>query len=267
MKCMASRLVFVLSLGLMMGTAAGADTQQQALSDSYSCALRQHELLSDFHFYNSDPKEKTFLVSLDQSRAAGAACAKQVSTELAALGFAQISAELSAQFGQFDKLLTTNIGMLLKKGAPENEVLLEMLMHGVKIEAALAQAANELSASVKIKPNADAKKIRDLAVMMAYTSTRYVERTVQLYPREDSNEPTIDELAKKIEKNLAELQASPGLTPDMKKRLATINTKFRFIRGSLVNYNESPVAFTVKRHLKTMSALLMDMAEQLQPLK
>lgn len=267
MNLMACRALFLLPLALMSAMAVAADSAQQALYDSYACALRQHDLLTDFHLHSSDPKDKIFSMNFEQSRVAATGCVKQVSAELAAVGLAPLSAELNSQFNQFDTLLTTNLSMLAKKGATEYEVQSEMLNHGVKVEAALAQAINELSGSGKVKANAEAKKIRDLAVLMADTSARYIERTTQVFPGSYSDQPTIDELAKEIEKSLAGLLVSPGLAPDMQKKLATINTKFRFIRGSLINYNESPVAFTVKRHFKTMSTMLMAVADQLQPLQ
>lgn len=261
------RLMFLLPLAFLAVTARAADSPQQVLRDDYACTLSQHGLLKDYHLYASDPKDKTLIANLSQSRLTATDCIRQLVAALGALGLSAPSAELSSHFSQFDKALSYNLSSIAKTGLVENEVNQEMVLHELAVVATLVKTVKDLRAAGKLKVAPEATQARDLAVMMTYTNARYVERTTQPFPREYNNEPTIDELANRFGKGLATLQASPRLTPELRKKVAIITTKFRFIRGSLQNYNEKTVPFTVDRHAKAITILLMEMADTLEPLK
>lgn len=262
---MPMRLLFALCVATLSALAQ-ADAGQ-AWREAYQCALRQHEMLTDYHLHASDPKDRQQLASLQRSRQSAADCSRSVAESLSALGLARFSSDISNHQRQIARTLSYNLETIARKGVPENAVVAEMVQHELDMVASLNGAANELAASGAAKPAAEAKQARDLALLMEYANLRYIERTTQLYPRDDSAEPTIDELATSFGKGLATLRAAKKLNDAQRKKLDSVLTKYRFINGSLVNYNDKTVPFTVNRHAHSIVALLGELADELDSVK
>jgi len=240
---------------------------QQVRRNVYGCILNQHEMLTSYHLYASDPKDRVLNANFQKARQISTECVGNVRGGLDGLGQAQVAAEISSQHGKLEQTVQYNADSIAKKGVPENAVVDEMVQHELVLVASLSQAARGLLSTGKIKEVAEVKQARDLAVLIEYANARYIERATQLYPRDDSAEPTIDELATQFNTGINALRTSKQLTPEQKKKVESINTRFRFINGSLRNYNEKTVPFTVNRHTKSMVVLLNEVANSLEGVK
>ena len=62
-------------------------------------------------------------------------------------------------------------------------------------------------------------------------------------------------------------RASKKLTAEQRKSLDNVNTRFRFINGSLNNYTQHAVPGTVNRHARSMVTLLNQVANGLEGIK
>ncbi|MFN3587413.1 MAG: hypothetical protein ACK4UT_07910, partial [Moraxellaceae bacterium] len=237
-----SFLLILLAAGAARADALGA------WRSAYQCALNQHEMLTDYHLHASDPKDRQLLAGLQRSRKTAQDCARQVAETLNGLGQARFSTDIANHERQIARTLAYNLETIARKGVPENAVVAEMVQHTLDLLSRLTGAANELAASGAAKPVAEARQARELALLMEYANQRYIERTTQLYQRDDSAETTIDELANNFGKGLAALRASKRLTDAQRRKLDAVLTRFRFINGSLLNYNDKTVPFTVNRH-------------------
>jgi hypothetical protein len=197
--------------------------------------------------------------------AQAAAGADTVEADLGSINLAPDAETVRARYGRCDHLFKQNYATVVKKGAPEFEVLAEMVEAELQVVAGLDAAAGTVLSASKLHPMVAAETARKMAVLIQYATARYVERTTAAggsAARDDSKEPTIDALAQEFDKSLKQLNTSAG-TPELKTMLAAIVTKWRFIQGSLLNYNQKTVPFTVNRHGRAISDMLVDYAAKL----
>lgn len=258
--------------GLVMFSVAGtavwaADAPPQAVRDMYQCAVHQHELLTTYHLYAYEPKDKIANADFQKARQVAIDCASRAGDNLAASGLPAQSVEVRTLRDRLGQTSQYNADSIARSGTPENAVLAEMVQHELGLVTLLVQAAKELQVAAKVKEVAEARQARDLAILIMYANARYVERTTEVYHRDDSAEPTIDELAAKFNSGLTALRASKKLSADQRKALDNVNTRFRFINGSLNNYTQHAVPTTVNRHARSMVVLLNQVANGLEGVK
>ena len=80
---------------------------KQALKGVYGCILNQHEMLTSFHLYASDPKDRVLNADFRKAHQTSVDCTNNVRTDLESLGYAQAATEISNSQG---KLEQTKIG-------------------------------------------------------------------------------------------------------------------------------------------------------------
>lgn len=244
------------------GTAVAADAT--AGRDAYQCAVDQHAMLSTYHFYASDPKDRILNADFLNARQTALDCANQVAGQLAAAGMTSQAGSMKTLKDKIAQTSQYNANTVAKTGMSENAVVKEMVDSELALIHLLVQAGKDLQAASKIKDVAEANQARELALTIMYANARYIERTTQIVLRDDSAEPTIDELAARFDRMLASLRKSTRLSTEQKKKLDNVNTRFRFINGSLNNYTEQAVPSTVNRHARSMVAILDQVANGLE---
>ncbi|HCT40733.1 MAG TPA: hypothetical protein DF427_06090 [Moraxellaceae bacterium] len=245
---------------------AAADARL-TVRELYDCAIHQHEMLTAYHLYASDPKDRTLNADFQAARQLSTSCAVRAGDALAAAGLSAQAAEVRSLKDSLAQNAQYNSDSIAKSGVPENAVLAEMVMHELKLVSTLTQSAKDLQVSAKLKEVAEARQARELAILIMYADARYVERTTEVYHRDDSAEPTIDQLGMNFYSGLSKLRASKRLTAEQKKMLDNVNTRYRFINGSLNNYTQDAVPFTVNRHARSMVTLLNQVANGLDGIK
>lgn len=236
----------------------------QTVRDVYQCAIQQHEMLAAYHLYASDTKDRVLHADFMKADQAAADCAARASESMTAAGLAAQSSEIQAIREKLAHAIAYNANSLAKTGVHENEVLVEMVGHELKLVSTLSQSAKDLQVAAKLKDVPEARQARELGIMIMYADARYIERTTEAYHRDDSNEPTIDQLGARFSSGLSSLRASKKVTAQQRKVLDNVNTRFRFINGSLTNYTQNAVPFTVNRHAVSMMTLLNQVANGLE---
>ncbi len=255
---------------VLWATACGvavAATPQSSLNNLFQCQLRQHELLTQYHIFAADSGDPSNRSAMQKAQAAAAACVTQVDNDLRASNLAAQGASIRGKYQAFSTATTRNLDSIAKQGSPENEVLSEMVRYELDLQTAMEVAQKDLQASSQYKLKPAVAQARQLAVLIQYANARYVERTTSAFGlsfRDDSREKSIDELAREFAKGLQQLRANAALPADSQAKLAGVLTRWRFIEGSLLNYNEKTVPFTVNRHTRSIVALLDEVASSLE---
>lgn len=244
------------------GMAFGADAS--AGRDAYQCAVDQHAMLSAFHFYASDPKDRILNADLLNARQVALDCTTNVAEQLSAAGMASQAGSMKSLKDRIAQSSLYNANTIAKTGMSENAVVKEMVDSELTLIRLLVQAGKDFHATSKIREVAEASQARELALTIMYANARYIERTTQIVLRDDSAEPTIDELAARFDRSLASLRKSTRLSAEQQKKLDNVNTRFRFINGSLNNYTQQAVPSTVNRHARSMVAILGQVADGLE---
>lgn len=255
----------VIGLGCLSSSCFAASAPQ-TLRDIYRCQVQQHEFLTEYHIYASDPGDPTHRSDLQKALSEASACVNLVDSGLRGLSMPKQAAEVKLRYAAFETVANQNIAAVAKKGAPEYEVLNVMVQNELDLQASLEKSLKDVQVEQKVHIKPPVDQARHLAVLMQYMAARYIERATSAggsAGRDDSKEATIDDLAKEFQKGLDGLKGNAASSPEVKKDLAAIVTKWKFIQGSLLNYNEKTVPFTVNRHSKAIVGMLEDVADKM----
>lgn len=158
---------------------------------------------------------------------------------------------LSSTYETFSKLMKTNISDVTKQGYPELQLVSEMANAArdlVKMSEDIHDAVESGNTSAKKSETLSATRDASLtlAMMLANYSARSNLAASQTVQGSDSEEP-LDVLAARFEKALATLEQA-GLTGEQAKHLKEVQSKWAFIRGSYINFNENNVVFVINRY-------------------
>lgn len=252
-----------LVMGAMVAGSAIAAVTPQQVREAYRCSVHQYEMLATYHFHAYEPKDKLMNTDYERARQIALNCMGATASSLVDGGFGTQAQELRALKDKVAKTTQANADAIIKLGSPEFAVNSEMVEHILEAVKTLDQAGKDLQVASKSKEVPEALKARELAITMMYANARYIERTTESYHRDDSAEQTIDQLASKFNTGLTSLRTSSKLSAQQKKMLDNVNTRFRFIVGSLNNYTQHAVPTTVNRHSRSIVVMLNQIADEL----
>lgn len=237
------------------------DTLQQAKVGIY-------RLMSQFFVYQGDPGEPTSKSDMQKSLADANAGIGKVEAILSAAALARNASELRGKYDGMLAVYNENMTTIAKNGLADNEPLSKMVIGMQGSVDSLEKARADLAAKSGYRPVPEVGEARNLSVLMQYLDARYMEKAHAAfgttYRSSAGAEKGIDELAKEFDAGFARLQASGRNTEKTKATLRSIQTKWRFIRGSLINFNEKAVPFTVHRHSTAIVALLNQVAHEFE---
>lgn len=256
-------IFFLLLVFFLTGSNCYSASPRQLINDIFLCQIQQHALLTQYHIFSSDPKFINSSNDLKKELAAASARIDAVDADLRELKLATKADEIKQQYSALDAFIGQNYGAVVKKGWADSAVVSDMVQEEMALVESLGKVLNDIQFEQKVVRNQRLDQARYLALLMQYTVARYIERSVSAggdVTRYDSKEATIDELAMDFQAGLDKLQSSPANSEDIKKELAIIATKWRFIRGSLISYDQKTVPFTIDRHGKDIVFRLKKLA-------
>jgi len=159
---------------------------------------------------------------------------------------------LNGEFDKFKALMRDNINDVRTTGYPDLRLVSDManqalIMNDTATE--LYQIAQENS-ETETSPRVEAARMGavKIAQMMAKYSVRTNSSVAQTF-QGSSTETPLDEQAKEFEQ-LLDIVVKGKSEAELKALLGDIASKWQFIRGSYINYNENNVGFVIDRYSK-----------------
>lgn len=227
-----------------------------------------YRLMGQFFIYQGDPGEPTSKSEMQKALADANADIGKVEAILGAAGLSRNASELRGKYDGMLAVYTENMATIAKNGLADNEPLSKMVIGMQGSVDSLEKARADLAAKTGYRPVPEVGEARNLSVLMQYLDARYMEKAHAAfgttYRSSAGAEKGIDELAKEFDAGFARLVASGRNTAKTQATLRSIQTKWRFIRGSLINFNEKAVPFTVHRHSTAIVALLNQAAHEFE---
>lgn len=173
---------------------------------------------------------------------------------------------LTTEFESFKGLMRQNINDVRTNGYPDLRLVSEM--------ANQAEALSQLSADLyeagrEARPDASSPRIeaaRSAAVLMAKMMAKYSARSYssvsQTFQGSDS-EAALDEQARTFD-TLIQTLSQGEASEELRRAVDGVATKWQFIRGSYINFNDDNVPFIIDRYSKGILEGLSDTIEMLK---
>lgn len=103
---------------------------------------------------------------------------------------------------------------------------------------------------------------REQSLLMQGIAADYAARSASVGASfiADGEKQPLDKLSEQFSSNLLTMQSNPSNTNDTNKSLREIQVKWRYIEGSLKNYNEDSVPFVIDKYARTITQSLEQLA-------
>lgn len=261
----------LLALGTLPAHGQQSDDASEARNDAEAMAeqlldrihrfrLRNFMALNDYYNYSMDPEEE--LVSEINSNMERSDALLGEIGELAGESLTGNELEeLRSAYASFEDQMDTNIEDVRGSGYPDLRLLSDMANQAQNLSVLSEEIYDQVAGQEATPTVTDLELAREASITMALMVTRYSARSSssvsQVFQGADS-EQSLDELARNFEDSLEELRSRVGDNQQIDKTLSDVNSKWRFIRGSYIEYDEQNVAFVINRY----STSIIDSLEQ-----
>jgi hypothetical protein len=173
---------------------------------------------------------------------------------------------LNSEFDKFKSLMRDNITVVRNTGYPDLRLASELADQALVMndKAAEFYQVTQESSKASTRPRVEAARIGavTIAQMRAKYSVRTNSSVAQTF-QGTSTETPLDEQAREFDQLLSTLtEGDSGV--ELKALLNDISSKWQFIRGSYINYNEDNVGFVIDRYSKRILESLTMAIELLQ---
>ncbi|MFZ5722731.1 MAG: hypothetical protein ACOY33_03625 [Pseudomonadota bacterium] len=260
-------LVLLFSL-LTVSPAMAADAEAaRSLANLYDVARLMDAAVLDLNMLLGEDQSPAYKARLDATMKSLEEAQK---TSAASLGTAGVAGESAGAIGThvagFLKMLRENRKTTLETGAPENAVIDEMMLHRKEARKALDAVYQDLEKRAGLS-GSTLSEARALALLLQQMSALYVETSAASsgvsQRTQDDSEATIDALARNFSARLAKLVAH-ARGEESAKLVHGIESKWRFIEKSMLNYRERTVPFLVDRYTQAIVTDLVKLAGALE---
>lgn len=251
---------------LLTAPVARAAAEHDALAELYRIARLMDAANLDLNMLLGEEQAPTYKVRIDETL-------RQLDQESSrineTLGSGIIPAEtlrtITDLLKSYTSLARANRDSTIRNGYPEGAVLDEMMLKRRQARAAIDPVYRDLEKKAGLA-GSPLSEARALALILQNMSALYVETAASAggvsYRSQDSSEEAIDSLARKFDKRLGEL-ASKARDKEAVERVRSIQTKWRFIEKSMLNYREKTVPYLVDRYTQLIVSDLMSLADLL----
>ena len=172
-----------------------------------------------------------------------------VASELEVLSPEQLD-NLNAEFDSFKDLMKENITVVRNSGYPDLRLSAELADQAVVLNNLASELYQIARESGQTDPNERVEAARSAAVTMAQMMAKYSARSnsaVSQAFQGSSSEIALDEQARLFDGMLERVQTG-GAEGELKRTLDDIDSKWLFIKGSYINFNERNVSFVIGRY-------------------
>ena len=250
------------------GAAMAADaTAGKTLGVLYNVARQMDAAILDLNMLLGEDQSPAYKTRLDATLKNLEEAQKAAA---AALGSAGTSAEaadaISDNVSEFIKLMRENRKTTLATGMPEGAVVDQMMLHRKDARKALDTVYRDMEKKAGLA-DSPLSEARALALVLQQMSALYVEPAAAAggvsYRTPDESEATIDSLARSFSARLGKLVAK-ARGEESAKLVSGIESKWRFIEKSMLNYRERTVPFLVDRYTQAIVTDLLKLADALE---
>lgn len=243
----------VTALFLLMLTCANVRAQDadNILSQLHTFRVSNYTSLDAYYRYIGDGNTDTLNEIVSGINAANDSMNLLAESDSGALTNQQIE-ELNGEFDKFKSLMRDNINEVRNTGYPDLRLASDMANQALTMNNLATEFYQIAQESSQVKTNTRVEAARMGAVKIAQMRAKYSVRTnsaVSQTFQGSSTETSLDEQAMEFDQLLSTVVKGEN-EGELKALLGDISSKWQFIRGSYINYNENNVGFVIDRYSK-----------------
>lgn len=244
----------IAALVLLALTSMGARAQEGAdgfLSNLHNFRVSNYMALDAYYRFSGTGDTDTLNEIVQGINSANDSMNALTGSDSTALSDEELEA-LNQEFDKFKNLMRDNINDVRNRGYPDLRLVSDMANQALTMNEKATELYRVAQESSQTQTNPRVEAARSAAVKMAQMMAKYSVRTnssVAQTFQGSATEVPLDEQARELDQLLASVTEGQ-VTPELKATLDDITSKWQFIRGSYINYNENNVGFVIDRYSK-----------------
>lgn len=244
----------VAALILLAMTSMGTRAQEGAsgfLSELHNFRVSNYIALDAYYRFSGTGDTETLNEIVQGINSANDSMNALAESDSGVLSAEQISG-LNQEFDKFKNLMRDNINDVRNRGYPDLRLVSDMANQALTMSEKATELYRVAQESSETATNPRVEAARSAAVKMAQMMAKYSVRTnssVAQTFQGSSTEKPLDEQARELDALLKSVMQGEE-TPELAATLNNISSKWQFIRGSYINYNENNVGFVIDRYSK-----------------
>lgn len=249
-------LSFSLMAGFLISPLAQALTQQQAddlLSTLHKMSVDSYLAINAYYSFANSGGDKSVAQDANNTINRLDSLLDQLNKAPGASEVQENLANINTQWEQYRKLLIANIQDLISKGYPDLRLMVDMSQANLDFIAGLSDTAATIKKNSDYQPNELLELVREATLKIEQIMTAYAARTAsnvsQIAHGAETEEP-LNVLAEQFTQQLQKLQQKTAGNRDTASMVDDIATKWNFIKGSYINFNENNVAYIANLYSK-----------------
>ena len=244
-------LVTALVLLLITSFTVRAQEGDGFLSDLHNFRVNNYMALDAYYRFSASGDTETLNEIVASINAANESMNSVADSNASVLSGAQVES-LNVEFDKFKDLMRSNINDVRNTGYPDLRLMSDMANQALMMNEVASEMYAVARESTEIATSQRVEAARSAAVTMAQMMAKYSARThssVSQTFQGSSNDIPLDEQAKQFDAFLSQITKGGAQGP-LKAALDDLTSKWEFIRGSYINYNDNNVAFVIDRYSK-----------------
>ena len=246
-----SLLAALILLSLTAFSAKAQDTGAEFLADLHDFRINNYLALDSFYAFSANGDTEALNRIVGSINASNDAMNSVIASTSGVLTEQQVES-LNQEFDQFKDLMRGNINEVRERGYPDLRLMADLANNASELNDLATELYSVAQENSGARSDARVESARSAAVVMAQMMARYSARThssVAQTFQGASDEASLDQQALEFDGLLAKLQ-SGNSTSELKAVIDDVSSKWQFIRGSYINYNENNVSFVIDRYSK-----------------
>lgn len=258
--------LFALPLPLL-----AADAQQpaanlssvSALNSLFLMRLNTQRSIGSFYMLNSQEQDQRYAKQINENLSSALENLKKMPTPSSATAQA-LQAQLLQDFNTYSVEIRRLMALLKEQGYTDLQPVADL----ASLNNELLKTSKELEEQIQQDTQYSLPKLAQLAreqsLLMQGIAADYAARSASVGASfiADSEKQPLDKLSEQFSTNLSNMLNNAKNTESTRKSLRTIQIKWRYIEGSLKNYNEDSVPFVIDKYARSITSSLEQLATE-----
>lgn len=245
----------IFSLTVAFSAEAQESGNHNFLSDLHQFRVSNYVALDAYYRFSAKLDTKTLNEIVAAVERANGAMNSVVQSTSGILP-AQRLESLNQEFSEFKALMRSNINDVKNTGYPDLRLVSDMANQAISLSRAATELYRLAQKSSQTRTDARVEAARSAAVTLARMMAKYSARThsqaAQTFQGSSDDTP-LDLQARQFDSLLADIESTES-GGELKSIMDSLNSKWQFIRGSYINFNDNNVAFVIDRYSKAILA-------------
>jgi len=238
-------LVVLATLTAQVVSAANEQPVYGALNNLHQIRLLNTKAITDFYMFIGLNADTRYSRQIEESKTKTERLVEELVAFQDIPEFNAQTASVSKQWKKVSNLLTTNIRDVKTQGYSDNRLVSDLLNEGLVLNELINNTYTNLQTLTDKKVNQWTDKSRAQSLLMRYIALQYSARSAAFTGGFAMYDKPLDELVVEFKTAFSSIADLNINTPEIQKELNSVDTKWRFIEKSLINYNDDSVPYVV----------------------